>query len=99
MRPNSSQLSGGIASGSRNRQEDMFGRDVFVLQAFGFAECFFQNVIRCAAQELLAGAGHFRQAFDLLFGFRGQGRWRSSQLLKQRGHHALLLRNQGPKKV
>ena len=93
------QLARGVAVGRGDRQQDMFGRDVFVLQALRFVEGALENVVRRLAEILFGNAGNLRQPLDLLFGLAGQRGRRHAQFFEQRRDHAVALSDQRPQKV
>ena len=62
----------GIVARGGDAEQDVFGRDVFVLQALRFVEGALENFVRGVAEVLFGDAGNFRQALDLFFDFAGE---------------------------
>jgi hypothetical protein len=93
------QFARGIFFGGRNRQQDMFSRNVFVFQALRFIERAFQNFGGGGTKLGLRAAGNFGQTRYLFFRFARNQRRRHSELLQQRRDHAVALRHQCPQDV
>ncbi len=90
------QLARGVAVRRGDRQQDMFGRDVFILEALRFVKGALEDVVRRLAQILLGNAGNLRQALNLLFRLARQRGRRHAQFFEQRRNHAVALSDQRP---
>ena len=89
----------GIAFGGGDAEQDVLGRDVFVLQTLRFFEGALQNFVRLGAEVLFRGSGNFRQALDQFLGFPGELSRRHTQLFEQGRDNAVTLRDQCPEQV
>ena len=77
----------------------MLGRNVFILEIFGFLKCALQNLVQRLAHVLLREALNSRQLANLLFNFLRQVFAANSQARQKRRHHAVSLRGQRSKQM
>src|SRR5206468_12447077 len=89
----------GIAIRARNRQEQMFRRDVLVLELLGFLECTLERVVQRPAHSLLGKALNFRQPAKFAFHVAAQHFLTNAESREQWRHHSIRLACQCGKQV
>ena len=81
-------LLGGVAFHLRDREQHVFGGDVFVLEVVGFLEGTLQQLVQCRRHgRLCGGAGNFGQALDFFVGVTQDGLRTYADLFQNRRHN------------